>query len=55
VHSGTTARGKRLRGTWLDPFGRAEVRKVERELRGEYLTALDKALDSLSARRFTTS
>jgi indolepyruvate ferredoxin oxidoreductase len=29
--------GRRLRGTAFDPFGRAEVRRVERELPGEYL------------------
>ena len=42
------ARGKRLRGTALDPFGRAEVRKVERALPGEYLDAIETVLDNLS-------
>jgi len=37
-----------LRGTALDPFGRAEVRRVERALIGEYRTLLDKALVGLS-------
>jgi indolepyruvate ferredoxin oxidoreductase len=37
-----------LRGTALDPFGRAHVRRVERELIGEYRTLLDKALIDLS-------
>jgi indolepyruvate ferredoxin oxidoreductase len=42
-----TMRG--LRGTALDPFGRAEVRRVERELIGEYRGLIDKALVGLSA------
>ena len=38
---------KGLRGTPLDPFGRAEVRRVERELVGEYRTLIEKALVGL--------
>ena len=41
-----TLRG--LRGTAFDPFGRAEVRRVERELIGEYRALVDKSLVSLS-------
>ena len=36
------ARGKRLRGTKLDPFGRAHVRKLERELLAEYRTVVER-------------
>ncbi len=42
------ARGKRLRGTSLDPFGRAEVRRVEQALPGEYLAAIDLVLEELT-------
>ncbi|WP_420639045.1 indolepyruvate ferredoxin oxidoreductase family protein [Candidatus Poriferisocius sp.] len=34
------AKGKKLRGTPFDPFGRAHVRRVERALPDEYLAAL---------------
>jgi indolepyruvate ferredoxin oxidoreductase len=51
---GLLAKGKRLRGTFLDPFRWAEVRKVERKLPGDYLAALDQGLAKLSARNFDT-
>jgi len=43
------ARGKRLRGTRLDPFGRSEVRRLERELPGEYRAAVRTLLARLNA------
>lgn len=43
------AKGKRLRGTAVDPFGRAEVRRVEQVLAEEYREAILASLDSLSA------
>jgi len=43
------AKGKRLRGTIADPFGRAEVRRVERELIDEYEQLLDRLLAGLRA------
>ena len=42
------AQGKKLRGSTLDPFGRAQVRKVERELPGEFVSAIDQVLAVLS-------
>ena len=37
-----------LRGTVLDPFGHAEVRRIERALIGEYRGLVEKALVGLS-------
>ena len=41
-------RMRRLRGRWLDPFGRAEVRRVERMLITEYEALVDEALALLT-------
>ncbi|WP_228389240.1 indolepyruvate ferredoxin oxidoreductase family protein [Cumulibacter manganitolerans] len=40
---------KRLRGTRLDPFGKAEVRRVERALIDDYRSEIDGLLGTLSA------
>jgi indolepyruvate ferredoxin oxidoreductase len=40
--------GRALRGTPFDPFGRTEVRRVERELPSEYLGIVSAALDRLT-------
>ena len=46
---GLLHRMRRLRGTFLDPFGRAEVRRVERRLAAEYETTIDACLTVLAA------
>ncbi len=38
----------RLRGTALDPFGYAEVRRVERQLIGEYRRMMETVLGKLT-------
>jgi len=43
---------RRLRGTALDPFGRARVRRVERELIGEYRALVEKALAGLGPENY---
>jgi len=45
------ARGKRLRGTAFDPFGRTEERHLERRLIAEYEARIDDLLAGLSAER----
>jgi len=49
------ASARRLRGTALDPFGRAEVRRVERELAGEYLEALNRVIVELDGEGIDTA
>ena len=43
------AGAKRLRGTWLDPFGKSKVRRTERRLPEEYQKAIRGALASVTA------
>jgi indolepyruvate ferredoxin oxidoreductase len=43
------ARGKRLRGTRLDPFRWTKVRRAERSLPGEYRAAIERVLPALTA------
>jgi indolepyruvate ferredoxin oxidoreductase len=40
---------RRLRGTMLDPFGFAEVRRVERRLLAEYRDTVDRLVAGLSS------
>ncbi len=43
------ARGKRLRGTWADPFGRTAERRMERALAERYAEMIEKLLPKLDA------
>jgi indolepyruvate ferredoxin oxidoreductase len=45
---GVLAAMKWLRGTWIDPFGFAAVRRVERRLPGEYRALVESAVAGLS-------
>jgi indolepyruvate ferredoxin oxidoreductase len=38
---------RRLRGRWIDPFGHTEVRRLERELIGEYESLVEEGLERL--------
>ena len=49
------ARGKALRGTAFDPFGRTEERRLERRLIVEYDTRIDELLVGLSADRLAAA
>ena len=49
------AMGKRLRGTPLDPFGRTEVRRMERELRDSYAAMIARLTGSLTEANHDTS
>jgi len=49
------AKGKRLRGTRLDPFARNPMRRIERSLPVEYSDALDRALDRLNPANLATA
>jgi indolepyruvate ferredoxin oxidoreductase len=48
-------RMRRVRGTRLDPFGRAEVRRVERELIGQYAELVGEALTLLAPETHDTA
>jgi indolepyruvate ferredoxin oxidoreductase len=48
-------RMRRLRGTKLDPFGRAEVRRVERDLIEEYERMVEDALTALTPQTHATA
>jgi len=48
-------RMRRLRGTKLDPFGHAEVRRVERELIGEYEDMVGRTLSNLTPDNHATA
>ncbi|HUQ60121.1 indolepyruvate ferredoxin oxidoreductase family protein [Lentzea sp.] len=43
------AASRRVRGSWLDPFGHTGVRRVERDLVGEYRAAVQQLLPALTA------
>lgn len=49
------ARGKVLRGSALDPFGRAAMRRTERELRDEYRAMVHRLAAELTAGSYQTA
>jgi indolepyruvate ferredoxin oxidoreductase len=50
-----TARGRFLRGTRLDPFGRAQVRVVERELLASHTALVERLTASLTPESYATA
>ena len=50
-----TARGRFLRGTRLDPFGRAHVRVVERELLASHTALVERLTASLTAESYSSA
>jgi indolepyruvate ferredoxin oxidoreductase len=50
-----TARGRFLRGTALDPFGKAEVRRVERSLIESHTALVERLSASLTAESYATA
>jgi indolepyruvate ferredoxin oxidoreductase len=46
---GTLRRMKWVRGHWFDPFGRGEVRRLERAMIPEYVAAVDTLVSTLTA------
>lgn len=49
------AKGKSLRGTKLDPFGYAHVRKVERELLSHYTEMVHRLAAGLTDQSYATA
>jgi indolepyruvate ferredoxin oxidoreductase len=49
------ARGKVLRGTPLDPFGRTGIRRLERQLRDEYRAMVLRLASGLTAESYETA
>ncbi len=49
------AHGRRLRGTPLDPFGYAHVRRLERALAQEYVQVVDRLADLLTSAAYDTA
>jgi indolepyruvate ferredoxin oxidoreductase len=49
------AKAKRLRGTSLDPFGRTELRRVERALRDSYAAMINRLTGELTGANYDTA